>query len=161
MTEPKPKKQPPPPALELRDVPVKGRGVFAVRDFAKGEEVLQFVGDTKDVKEFADLTYALQIGPTTYLGPSGRIDDYVNHSCDPNTGVRDPDGRVVLFALEAIAKGDEITFDYSTTQAGQHWPISCACGSANCRGTIGDFADLPQERQRYFRDRGALLDYLK
>jgi SET domain-containing protein len=146
--------------LELRDVPEKGTGVFARRAFAAGAEVLEFLGDRKDVSAFADLTHALQIGPTTYLSPSGQVDDYVNHSCDPNTGVRDDAGRIVLFALKPIATGDEITFDYATTQAGHHWTITCACGSANCRGTIADFRDMPGDRQKFYIDHGAVLPFL-
>src|SRR5688572_12918117 len=105
-------------SLELRDVPGKGRGVFTTRAFRRGEEVLEFRGVHRDVSAFKDLTHALQIGPRTFISPSGDIDDFVNHSCDPNTGVRDDNGRIVLFALKDIKAGHEINFDYATTQAG-------------------------------------------
>lgn len=153
-------KQSPVSDLELRDVPSKGTGVFARRAYAPGDEVVEFVGERKDVSAFTDLTHALQIGPTTYISPSGKIDDYVNHSCDPNAGVRDDQGRIVLFALKGIENGDEITFDYATTQAGRHWTITCHCGSAICRRTIADFRDMPVERQQYFISKGAVLPFL-
>lgn len=146
--------------LELRDVSEKGTGVFAGRPFDIGDELLEFVGERKEMDAFKDLTHALQIGPTTYISPSGKIDDYVNHSCDPNAGVRDDKGRIVLFALRPIARGDEITFDYATTQAGHHMTISCACGSPLCRKTIADFRDMPGERQQYFIRHGAVLPFL-
>ena len=146
--------------LELRQVGGKGKGVFATRAFAVGEEVLAFRGDIRDVSTFSDLTHALQIGPTSYISSSGDIDDFVNHSCAPNTGVREVSGTVTLFALEPIAAEDEITFDYSTTQDGQHLTISCQCGADNCRGTIGDFQDLPADVQRFYISKGAILPFL-
>lgn len=147
-------------ALILKDVPGKGRGVFAGQAFRPGDEVLQFLGDLKDVSEFSDLTHALQVGPRAFLSASGELDDYVNHSCDPNCGIRDDQGRVVLFALRPIANTDEITFDYATTQAGGFWKMTCQCGAPNCRKTIGDFSDMPKERQQFFIKQGAVLPYL-
>ncbi len=148
------------PQLSLREVPGKGRGVFAMRAFAKGEEVLEFLGDIRDVGEFADLTYALQVGPRAFLSASGGIDDYVNHSCLPNCGIHEVRGRILLFALKPILKNEEISFDYSTTQTGGFWEMDCQCGSPNCRRRIGDFRDLPRTvRDRYIADK-ALLPYL-
>lgn len=148
------------PSLVLRDVPTKGRGVFTTRPFAKGDEVLEFLGEICDVDDFSDLTYALQIGPREFLSSSGGIDDFVNHSCQPNSGIRNVQGRIVLFALRALARDEEITFDYSTTQAGGFWEMECHCGAPTCRGRIGDFKDLPQAfRSRYVR-LGAVLPFL-
>jgi len=136
--------------LILKDVPGKGRGVFADRAYRSGEEVLEFLGERRDVATFADLTHALQVGPRTFLSASGDVDDYVNHSCQPNCGIREIDGCVVLFAFKAIAIDEEITFDYSTTQAGGFWEMTCDCGSNSCRRHIGDFKDLPKAlRKRY------------
>lgn len=146
--------------LELRQVGDKGRGVFAARSFHSGEQVLVFRGEVRDVSTFSDLTHALQVGPTAYIAASGQIDDFVNHSCAPNTGVRELGGRVELFALAPVEPGDEITFDYSTTQDGHHWTIECQCGAKNCRRTIGDFRDLPAEAQRYYISKGAILPFL-
>ena len=44
------------PSLILKSVGGKGRGVFALQDFKPGEEVLEFLGELKDVSEFDDLT---------------------------------------------------------------------------------------------------------
>lgn len=147
-------------ALILKDVPSKGRGVFAGQIFRPGDEVLQFLGDLKDVSAFKDLTHALQVGPKAFLSPSGELDDYVNHSCDPNCGIREDQGRVVLFALKPIGEGHEISFDYATTQTGGFWKMSCECGASNCRHTIGDFSDMPKERQDFFIKKRAVLPYL-
>lgn len=146
--------------LILRDVPGKGRGVFAGRDFAVGQFVLEFLGDVLDVETFDDLTYALQVGPRDFMTASGGVDDYVNHSCAPNTGVRSDHGRVILFALQPIRREEEITFDYATTQEGGYWTMNCCCKSAACRRIIGDFADLPEEVRDFYVSHSAVLPYL-
>lgn len=146
--------------LVLRDVPGKGQGVFATRDFKAGDDVLQFEGDVRHVSAFDDLTYALQVGPEDFMAASGKIDDYVNHSCDPNTGVRAIAGRIELFALRDIAQGEEISFDYATTQGGGFSTLMCCCQSPQCRRVVGDFADLPYPIQRSYIERGAVLPYL-
>lgn len=143
-----------------QEVGGKGRGVFAAQPIRKGEEVLEFLGVVRDVTSFRDLTHALQVGPSEFLSASGGIDDYVNHSCRPNTGIRDSDGRVVLFALRAIRPGEEISFDYSTTQANGLWSMDCQCGTPVCRRTIGDFADLPPAVQAFYKKQGAVLGFL-
>jgi hypothetical protein len=154
------KKKPQTSLILLEEVGGKGRGVFAGRDIAAQEEVLEFLGNIVDVSELEDLTHALQIGPREFLTSSGDVDDYVNHSCEPNCGIRNDDHRVVLFALRDIAKDDEITFDYSTTQTGGFWSMLCQCGSAKCRGMIGDFQDLPVNTKAFYVRQGAVLTYL-
>lgn len=146
--------------LILKEIVGKGHGVFAGRSFAPGEPVLVFIGERRDVSELNDLTHALQIGPRTFISASGAIDDFVNHSCTPNTGIAERDGDVFVFALEPIVAGDEITFDYATTQTGGFVEFICRCSSPNCRGTIGDFNDLPEETQATYRRRQAVLPFL-
>lgn len=147
--------------LEVLSTPGKGRAVVSKKGFVKGAEVLQFFGSKRHVSEFDDLTHALQIGPSTYLEPSGLLDDFVNHSCDPNTGIRqDDEGRVILFALRPIRKGEEITFDYATTQSGGHSSMPCLCGASNCRGIIKDFSDLSDNQKSFYCSQGAVLGYL-
>lgn len=152
-----------PEGLSLRRVGEKGRGVFCTRSFPAGSEVLAFDGDIKDASEFSNLEHALQVGPRDFISPSGMIDDYVNHSCVPNTGVRQrQDGRVVLFALRTLQADEEVTFDYATTSHGGHENIdNCACGALQCRGCIGDFVDLPADVQKKYLELDAVLPYLK
>ncbi len=149
-----------PEPLLLKDVAGKGLGVFAARHFATGDEVLEFLGERRDVSSFRDLTHALQVGPRDFLSASGRIDDYVNHACQPNCGIREDQGRIVLFALASIAPGDEITFDYATTQDGGYFVFDCECASPRCRKRVGDFRDLSPTAQRYYIRQDALLPYL-
>ena len=126
-----------------------GRGLFASRSISQGEVILRFDGP---VLSLADVrakgpraANALQIGVDRYLDLTepGRL---VNHSCAPNAGVCDDE---MLVAIQAIAAGEEIRFDYSTT-IGDFWSMSCRCGAPTCRGTVASFASLPADlRSRY------------
>ncbi len=105
--------------------------------------------------------YYLQIGPDTFLGPSGEVDDFINHSCDPNTGlVVETDIGAGLVALRPIAAGDTVCFDYSTSMLNAPCTMACACGSANCRGVVEDFSLLPARVRQAYIDLGVVADYL-
>ena len=67
---------------------VAGRGVFAQAPIAAGELILPFTGPLLTYNQTNHHTLAVQIGPDLYLGASGNMDDCVNHSCDPNAGLR-------------------------------------------------------------------------
>ncbi|HEY6797530.1 MAG TPA: SET domain-containing protein-lysine N-methyltransferase [Kineosporiaceae bacterium] len=70
---------------------------------------------------------------------------YMNHSCDPTAVVC---GREV-FALRPLAPGQEVSFDYHTTEYELAESFSCHCGSPRCLGQIRGFRFLAAEdRQR-------------
>jgi hypothetical protein len=99
----------------------------------------------------------LQIGPYEYLNirEPGVL---VNHSCEPNAGLKDD---VCLVALCDIMQGREITYDYSTTiENNTLCTFRCSCGSALCRRTIGDFSDLPRNLQHHYRRLEIVQQYI-
>ena len=143
-----------------------GRAVFAVEGFAEGDVILRFVGPriaaAKLPRRMAGRADRyLQVAREAYLGPSGGVDDLINHSCAPNAGVRFLGEEVYLIALRPIAAGEEIAWDYSTTLADPHWSMACACGAAACRGTIRAFATLSAERREWYSARNLVAPYLR
>jgi len=42
------------------------------------------------------------------MGPSGEVDDFFNHSCDPNAGLKITVTKAVLVAIKDISFGQEI-----------------------------------------------------
>jgi uncharacterized protein len=137
-----------------------GRGLFADRSYATGEEILRFEGRTVTGQAVAELgadeCYMIQIGQNLYLEPlpPGR---YTNHSCSPNAAIR---GDYRLVALIPIARGGQICFDYSTTMSENNWTMTCRCGSSNCRGVIRDFGELPADLQRRYLDLGIVQSFI-
>jgi hypothetical protein len=84
----------------------------------------------------------------------------VNHSCDPNCGIRlNDEGAFDFVARRAIAVGDEMTWDYATRNYSiTHFPAACLCGSALCRGSVTGWKDLTVERKAAYA--GFVAPYL-
>ncbi|MEW6354130.1 MAG: SET domain-containing protein-lysine N-methyltransferase [Pseudomonadota bacterium] len=124
-----------------------GRGVFAAADIAADEEILLFTGPRLHRSALNPHDYHLQIADELYLGPSGLADDYVNHCCAPNAAIG---AGLVLRALRAIARDEEITWDYSTAIDEEDFPgFPCCCGAPNCRKIVTSFRRLsPADQQR-------------
>ncbi|TKD50511.1 SET domain-containing protein-lysine N-methyltransferase [Sphingomonas baiyangensis] len=143
-----------------------GKAVFARRAFDEGEPLMMFTGRRIRADRVPSLLRGsadrfVQVTPDHFMGPSGRIDDLVNHSCDPNGGLRFSPHGVTLVALRAIAPGEEISWDYSTALAQSNWHMICRCGASGCRRVIGNFETLSAERQEYFRARNLVAPYLR
>jgi len=121
-------------------------GVFATRDFATGDTVLLGVAGRPAP---ANHSHANQVSLSAWVFEDG-LGPKVNHSCDPNCGVRfNPAvGGFDFVALRPIARDDEITFDYAMRNyVIEHFPAECVCGADICRGRITGWKDLPEERK--------------
>jgi SET domain-containing protein len=138
--------------LILLETGPKGLGVFATRSYRRGEPVLAFGGPFLSSAEIADYTHVIQVDDELFLGASGGLDDYVNHSCDPNCVLRWAPLSLSLVASKSIEAGAEITFDYSTCIDAEPGLHSCMCGSVRCRGRVVPFRELDRlTRSRYLR----------
>lgn len=126
---------------------LEGRGVFAEKFIPKNTVILDFEGPIRTEKETLgrlDENHHLQIGPDLYLGPSGGVDDLVNHSCDPNCYLsisRHFPPR--LISIREISPKEELTFDYSLSQLDPWDGFECKCNQPNCRRVIQHYATLP------------------
>ena len=143
-----------------------GKAVHAVVGIREGEVLTRFSGPRIDARRVpAGLVGRrdrfVQVSADQYMGPSGAIDDLINHSCAPNAGLRFGDGDVFLTAIRDIEAGEEIAWDYSTTLSDPSWQMVCACGAVGCRGIIGAFETLTPERQEWFRARNLVAPYLR
>lgn len=143
-----------------------GKAVYAAQGFAEGDEIIRFTGRRFRADRVPSLMRGasdrfVQVTPEYYMGPSGRIDDLINHSCTPNAGLRFTAGGVFLVAIRAIAPGEEIAWDYSTTLKESNWHMICQCRSPECRRVIGNFETLAPERQEWFRARNLVAPYLR
>ena len=91
-----------------------GYGVLAGQNFEAGDIICEFRGQLYSRAELpqpydsVDNLY-VQIGDSLYMGPSGEVDDFFNHSCDPNAGLRIDGQKVWLIAIKNIAQGAELS----------------------------------------------------
>ena len=117
-----------------------GEGVLTTRSFESGETVM--VGFLVGSLEEND-SHATQVGPSSWARHGG-LGTKVNHSCDPNCGVRLNDGQAFDFvAREHIDAGQELTFDYAVRNFSiDHFPEVCLCGAERCRGSVTGWKDL-------------------
>lgn len=150
------------PGLEVRSVEGVGRGVFAVRQIAKGETLAVFAGetywsDTATGLPACMVDHAIQTGPETFVHARGRLAELLNHSCAPNAGVRN---YVELFAARDIAPGEEVCWDYRCSENSDWILRDCRCGAPDCDRTIAGYSSLPGHRkQRYLAD-GMISEWL-
>ena len=141
-----------------------GLGIFAGKNFKLGEKILNFQGKIFDyglMPNNSDFIkgHFIQIGKSLYLGQSGKEDDYTNHSCNPNAGVKISGKKAWMIAIKNIKKSKEITFDYSTTINEDNFEMECKCNQKNCRKTIKDFKYLPIKTKRKYARLGIVPEY--
>ncbi len=132
---------------------IHGLGVFAARNFEKGETVL-LIDDSCVVDREHPLR--LELGEYEYhcdYLSGGKVvlmqwpERHINASCDPNTYVKTIDGVRHVIARRPIQAGQEITYDYIINcHGGDIW--QCNCQNPCCRGTIvSSFFELPLDLQ--------------
>lgn len=130
----------------------KGFGIFALRDFRKGEIILRMDRSDRITKKNEskmsrdDWNHVNTCGYNKYfrLKPPER---FINHSCDPNS--YDKNG--ILYTIRKIKKNREITYDYSISGV-ENWKMLCKCGSKKCRKIVtGKFSNLPAKLQIKYR----------
>jgi SET domain-containing protein len=116
---------------EIGQSTISGRGVFARRQFRKGETVLRWDVSRKIRRDQID---SLPSEERHFLNPFdeaffvllGEPERYMNHSCANNTRV----GQFTDIAIRDIFLGEEITSDYRS--GGAVVDFVCRCGAPNC-----------------------------
>lgn len=149
--------------IEARAIGRQFHGLFATRAIDEGE--ILWAEDADDPRyhrqEIAAwpagwqtffLRWSYQIDDDWFAGPRSADEvvdsDYMNHSCDPNCWW---DGQSKITARRTIAAGEQVTFDYATSESRAEFGFACICGTALCRGTVrgDDYLRLPELRARY------------
>jgi SET domain-containing protein len=96
-----------------------------------------------------------------YLNPEGEIGQYANHSCQSNAGIVKQGRGLWLKAIANIARGDEVTHDYSTLLGTDDvWEMRCNCGAANCRRRVRHIGTLPASVIRRYRQYGIIPAFI-
>jgi SET domain-containing protein len=127
-----------------------GAGVFATREIASGERIMTIDGRTQP----KPTRYSIQLDHGVHIEASATLPDaemrmrhpwrFLNHSCDPNARVQDQS----LLACRPIHAGEQVTFDYTTTEADMAEPFACVCGTPACVGTVRGFNHLSSADRR-------------
>lgn len=143
-----------------------GLGLVATKNFRRGQMILKIPGRVVDAGILWDRggTFAdncIRFGPETYLDPRDGPGRFLNHSCEPNAGVRKSNNQLFLVTAQPINAGDEVAIDYSTTLGDDDiWTMRCECGRESCRGRIRRFGSLPPALRRRYVERGLVPKYI-
>lgn len=139
------------PKLYLKETRKFGKGVFTRQPIKQGELVTAFDGQryngrftawTEDL-----LNHTIQYGPSQWRDSKG-LARYLNHSCDPNCGIR---GLFRVVAMRDIAAGEQLTWDYEMTEKSDWFRLRCGCGSPKCRKIIGHHDRMPAEVRALYK----------
>lgn len=131
---------------------IAGKGLFTSKKIKQGEAAFVMKGPKvifhpRDKKEALELPNIVGIDEDTYMAPYTPY-VFINHCCNPNV-IADEDG-VTYVALRDIEAGEELTFDYSTSEYSD-WEMPCSCGAENCRRLVCSIDKLPKDFfEKYF-----------
>ena len=126
--------------VEVRKSEKHERGLFALKDFRRGETVYSFpLGRVVSSSQIQGLSeeerdHLDKVGEDEYEIIQSPL-CYVNHSCDPDIEEALEGRARVGYALRDIKRGGELTVDYDKTTYLEK-PFECHCGSKNCRGLV-------------------------
>lgn len=104
---------------------IHGKGIFAGRNFKKGETVIKWKTHKETARKGKNASF---VNEKFVLVP---MEARINHSCNPNTYL----SKFRYTAKRNISQGEEITTDYKK----ESWPgfkMKCNCGSKNCKGIV-------------------------
>jgi uncharacterized protein len=145
------------PKTEVRESKIQGRGLFAIADIAKNEIVAVKGGHIVDGKTLREKIaprlgpVEIQIDDNLFIAPVSDEERelsmlYLNHSCDPNLGIR---GEITFVAMRDIRAGEELTHDWAMTDD-DDYSVECNCGATDCRKTLtGKDWQRPDLQKRY------------
>jgi len=145
------------PKTEVHESKIHGRGLFAMSDIAKDEIVAVKGGHIVDRKTLREkITPVLgpveiQVDDHLFIAPITNGERelsmlYLNHSCNPNLGVR---GEITFVAMRNICAGEELTHDWAMTDD-DDYSVKCNCGATDCRKTLtGKDWQRPDLQERY------------
>jgi SET domain-containing protein len=142
------------PPYIVKTSAVHGNGVFARRRIPAGECIVEYQGERiawATAQERADAAggpishtffFSLADGRVIDGASKGNAARFINHSCEPNCEpLEHEDGRVFIYSLMDIERGEELTYYYALIYEGRHTAavkraFPCHCGSVNCTGTM-------------------------
>jgi hypothetical protein len=131
--------------IDIRISVIHGSGLYATKRYEPDDTIGFIRGKKEIVRKFSGALIKksenwIGISRFTWINTEKSPFKFINHSCSPNVYIY---GKTTVKAIRAINPDDELTMDYSFTEADTGWGIrSCACGSKNCRKKIGPVQSL-------------------
>jgi ornithine decarboxylase len=123
-------------------------GAHAERDITAGELIFVVTGTPADARTRT----TFQTDTNKHIEPN-LYGAFLNHSCEPNAGIRTNDtGHLEVIAMRDITAGEDIVADYAMFEyeTGSMSSVECLCGSSLCRKHITGYKDLPAKTKKAY-----------
>ncbi|MGE3246456.1 MAG: SET domain-containing protein-lysine N-methyltransferase [Beijerinckiaceae bacterium] len=124
------------------EVGAYGNIVRAAMPIQAGETIFYLSGDIVSVPT----KYTIQLDAQRHVLNEDSDWDLMNHACEPNVRI-DVQSREMV-AVRDIEPGEELNFNYNTTEWSMTSPFACGCGSPKCAGEIRGFRFLTDQQRR-------------
>jgi len=118
----------------------KGESLCAVKHINKNDIILKL--KRRILK--SSTTTSIQIDENKHI--ECKWLNIENHSCKPNSYFKYND--LSIRTLRKIKSGEEISFNYLTTEWNLHHKFKCKCGSKNCFQNIKGFKHLTLKQKK-------------
>ena len=114
---------------EVKDIKENAKGLFAKQNIEKGNLITVLKGKT----------FSKPTRTSIQIEDKQHIEDleggYMNHHCDPSAEIIIKNRVYALVAAKRyISDGEEITFDYETTESELSHPFECDCHGKFIKG---------------------------
>lgn len=115
-----------------------GLGLFALRPFAKGKRMIEYVGPviTSEEADRKGGMYLFEIDENHTIDGSARsnLARYINHSCRPNAEAFIYGKRIWIYSKRAIKAGEALTLNYGRKYFDEFIkPKGCKCEVCGAR----------------------------
>ncbi|MEX3921775.1 SET domain-containing protein [Paraburkholderia sp. BR10872] len=138
--------------MTVRQSPVHGKGVYALRPLRAGERIFEYKGKIMSWRSAARRYRLREDGAHTFLfglsdgrvidgGQGGNWARWLNHACQANCETIEINGHVFIDACRDILPGEELFIDYALELPDDACEdnvreYTCRCGAPVCRGTM-------------------------
>lgn len=143
-----------------------GKGIFSNHKVKKNTIVFEVLGKLYNFEILDTIGGKIQdnsfrFNGDSYLSPEGKIGDYLNHSCNPNSYVKKKRNGLFVVSLFEIKAGSEVTIDYSTILGpDDSWIMKCNCGDSNYRRIIKKFTSLDKKLLLHYKNLKIIPQFL-
>jgi len=128
--------------VDVQPSRIDGQGAFAAEAIPGRRKIGEIRGEPISVREGRRRARGLsrimivEVSEKRAVDASASTDPlrFTNHSCAPNAVLRIRQGRVELYAMRAIAPGEELTVDYGDSH--HEGRLACRCGAPRCAGRL-------------------------
>jgi len=126
--------------VEIRTSKIHKMGMVALQPISKGEVVFIKGGNIlkrEQIFSSGVINSYYPIDDEYFLGATNIEEEnglklYLNHSCNPNCGLR---GEITFVAMRNIETNEELTIDYAFVD-NEDYSFHCTCGEQCCRSVV-------------------------